>query len=137
MSARFFSVAGLILLAACVPMLSTTSVSCVRGTASPVEAAYGSKVKFKEGRALRLPDFELTYRGRRRVTPPQYPRGWWVDDFKVRAGSSEQTVSWSAGTGDIGPVQFRVGATLFQIELVRSDKLGPLTKDELVVSNVN
>ena len=36
-------------------LLLLVCVSCVRGNASPVEAAYGAKVKFKEGRALRFP----------------------------------------------------------------------------------
>jgi len=103
---------------------------------APNAAAYGVKVKFSEGRTLHFPDFDLTYLGKRRVTPPQYPRGWWVHDFKVRAKSDEQTVSWSAGTGDIGPTRFKVNGTEFQIELSRSDKLGALREEEAVVSSV-
>jgi hypothetical protein len=103
---------------------------------APDAAAYGSKVKFKAGHALRFPDFDLTYVGKHHVTPPQYPRGWWVHDFKVRAKSDEQTISWSAGTGDIGPTRFEVNGTDFQIELSRSDKLGALREDEMVVSRV-
>ena len=99
-------------------------------------ATYGSKVKFNAGRALRFPDFELTYSGKRHVVPPQYPRGWWIYDFTVRTKSGQQTISWSAGTGDIGPTRFKVGAAVFQIELSRSDKLGPLREDELVISSV-
>jgi hypothetical protein len=100
-------------------------------------AAYGTRVKFSAGRALHFPDFDLTYVGKRRVTPPQYPRGWWVHDFKVGAKADEQTVAWSAGTGDIGPARFKVHGTGFQIELSHSDKLGALREDELVVSSVN
>ncbi len=100
-------------------------------------AAYGSKVRFKAGRTLRFPDFELIYLGKRRVAPKQYPRGWWIHDFKVVCKGAEQTVSWSAGTGDIGPTRFRVTGRFFQIELSRSDKLGPLHQDELVVSAVD
>ena len=98
--------------------------------------AYSSKVKFSVGHTLHFPDFDLTYVRKRRVTPPQYPRGWWIHDFKVRAKSDEQTVSWSAGTGDIGPTRFKVNGTDFQIELSRSDKLGALREDEAVVSPV-
>lgn len=43
---------------------------------------YDSKVRFKAGYTLRFPDFELTYMGKRHVTPPQYPRGWWIHDFR-------------------------------------------------------
>ena len=98
--------------------------------------AYGSKVRFGRDRPLRFPDFEMTYVGKRHVTPPQYPRGWWIHDFKVRRKGGEQTVSWSAGTGDIGPTRFKVNGADFQIELSRSDKLGPLREDQLVVSPI-
>jgi hypothetical protein len=116
--------------------LLTFAIPARAGEASDA-AAYGTKVKFSAGRTLRFPDFDLTYAGKRRVTPPQYPRGWWVHDFKVRAKSGEQTVSWSAGTGDIGPARFKVNGIDFQIELSRSDKLGVLREDEVVVSSAN
>jgi len=106
------------------------------GATTPDGAAYGARVKFSVGRTLHFPDFDLTYVGKRHVTPPQYPRGWWIHDFKVRAKSGEQTVSWSAGTGDIGPTRFKVNGTDFQIELSRSDNLGVLREDEVVVSTV-
>lgn len=102
----------------------------------PGTVAYGSKVRFKAGSTLRFPDFELTYTGKRRVVPPQYPRGWWIYDFTVRNKGDEKTVSWSAGTGDIGPTRFQINGHTFQIELSRSDKIGPLREDELVVSSV-
>ena len=114
---------------------------CVLVASSPAAdssdtVAYGSKVRFVLDRTLRFPDFEMTYAGKRHVTPPQYPRGWWVHDFKVGGRGDEQTVSWSSGTGDIGPTRFKVNGTDFQIELSRSDKLGPLREDELVVAPV-
>jgi hypothetical protein len=107
-----------------------------RAEEAPDAAAYETKVKFNVGRAVHFPDFDLTYVGKRRAAPLQYPRGWWVHDFKVRAKNEEQTVSWSAGTGDIGPTRFKVNGTDFQIELSRSDKLGALREDEVVVSPV-
>jgi hypothetical protein len=116
--------------------LLTFAVSA-RAEEAPDAAAYGTKVKFSAGRTLHFPNFNLTYVGKRRVTPPQYPRGWWVHDFKVRAKNDEQTVSWSAGTGDVGPTRFKMNGTDFQIELSRSDKLGALREDEVVVSSVN
>jgi hypothetical protein len=69
--------------------------------------AYGSKVRFGAGRTLRYPDFQVSYMGKHHVTPPQYPRGWWTYDFKVRGKVDEQTVSWSGGTGDIGPTRYK------------------------------
>lgn len=110
--------------------------SCFAAENSAEKIAYGSKAKFGVGRTLPFPDFEVTYTGKHHVTPPQYPRGWWVHDFKVRSKGNEQTVSWSAGTGDIGPVRFKVGGAEFQIELSLSDKLGRLREDEMVISPV-
>jgi hypothetical protein len=109
---------------------------CLAAENSPGTVAYGTKAKFRVGQALRFPDFEAIYVGKRHVTPPQYPRGWWVHDFKVRSKGKEQTVSWSAGTGDIGPVRFKVNGAEFQIELSLSDKLGRLREDEMVISPV-
>ena len=99
-------------------------------------ASYDAKVKFTTGRAIRFPAFTLTYAGKRHVTPQQYPRGWWIYDFKIRDKSGEQTVSWSAGTGDIGPTRFQADGADFQIELAHSDKQGALREDELVISRV-
>lgn len=110
--------------------------ACSRAADSSDPVAYGSKVRFSVDRTLRFPDFQVTYVGKRHVTPTQYPRGWWIYEFKVRGKSGEQTVSWSAGTGDIGPSRFKVAGVDFQIELSRSDKLGPLREDEMVVSAV-
>ena len=109
---------------------------CAPGTCSSEPPKYLTKVTFAKDIALHFPDFDLTFAGRRRVTPPQFPRGWWIYDFVVRTKSSEQTISWSAGTGDIGPVRFRVDGGEFQIELAHSDKLGALGEDELVISKV-
>ncbi len=110
--------------------------ACSAAENSQATATYGSKVRFGTGQTLRFPDFEMTYMGKRHVTPPQYPRGWWMHDFKVRGKGGEQTVSWSTGTGDIGPTRFKVNGVDFQVELSRSDKLGSLRDDELVVSPV-
>lgn len=127
-----FRVAAVILLT--MQQVILASCSAAENTADTV--AYGSKVKFRADRPLRFPDFQLTYVGKRHVMPPQYPRGWWIHDFKVRSKDKEQTVSWSAGTGDIGPVRFKVDGNEFQIELSMSDKLGHLREDEMVVSRV-
>ena len=89
--------------------LSTLAVCSYAGDSQDT-AAYGSKVRLGFERTLRFPDFDMIYLGKRHVTPPQYPRGWWTHDFKVRGKGSEQTVSWSAGTGDIGPTRFKVTA---------------------------
>jgi hypothetical protein len=97
-------------------------------------ADYGAKVAFKKGVAVTFPDFVLTYLGERQVSSKVYPRGFTHHDFQVGSGADAQQISWSSGTGDIGPTMFKVGAKQFALELSRSDKLGPLKPNELVVT---
>ena len=97
-------------------------------------AEYAAKVGFTRGGAVKFPDFVLTYIGERHVASDRFPRGFTFHDFKVAAPPAPQTVSWSSGTGDIGPAMFRVGAKKFALELRRSDKLGPLKAKELVIT---
>ena len=97
-------------------------------------ADYATKVSFKKDSPIQFADFVLTYLGERHVKSDRFPRGFTYQDFRVTAGSEVQTVSWSAGTGDIGPAIFRVGSKQFGLELSRSDKLGPLKSSEVVVS---
>ncbi len=103
-------------------------------TGSSRAADYQSKVAYKKGVAVKFPDFALTYLGERRVSSPKFPRGFVYEDFRVEAAGNTQTVSWSAGTGDIGPTFFKVGSKNFALELSRSDKLGRLNEGEVVIS---
>jgi hypothetical protein len=66
-----------------------------------------------------------------------YPRGFLYYDFKVRTANIEKAVSWSSGTGDIGPVQFEIAGKHYQLELRHSDKLGKLKDNELVIWQAN
>jgi hypothetical protein len=97
-------------------------------------ADYGAKVAFKKGTAVMFADFSLTYLGERQVKVKEFPRGFTYHDFEVKSGAGEQKISWSSGTGDIGPTIFRVGGKQFGLELSRSDKLGPLKANEVVVT---
>src|SRR4051812_17487709 len=97
-------------------------------------ADYATKVSFKKDAPIQFLDFVLTYQGERHVASDRYPRGFDYHDFRVNAGQATQTVSWSSGTGDIGPTLFKVGSKQFALELSRSDKLGPLKPNELVIS---
>lgn len=110
------------------------ATSCTAGSAT---AGYQTKVRFTEGKAIEFPNFVLIYRGKHRVVPPQYSRGWWVHDFTVKTNVGEQNVPWSSGTGDIGPAIFKVGRQSYALELSYSDKLKKLADDELVISKFN
>lgn len=102
--------------------------------AGPRPAPYGSKVVFREGSPLAFADFDLTFLGTRRETRPEYPRGFLYLDFRASRGGSSASVSWSAGTGDVGPAPFAFGGKRFLLELKRSERAGALKDDELVVS---
>ncbi len=102
-------------------------------SAAPTSAQYQAKVTFQEKKAISFPDFMLTYLGKRQIPPPAGLRGWSFHDFAVKADGKEQKVSWSSGTGDIGPTEFKVGRKTFLLEMGISDTLGKLKQDEVVV----
>ncbi|CAN5879731.1 hypothetical protein BH11VER1_BH11VER1_20780 [soil metagenome] len=97
-------------------------------------ATYATKVAFKKAVPLSFKDFDLTYTGERHETSKVFKPGFDFHDFTATRGTESVKVSWSSGTGDIGPTLFTIGGKKFQLELRRSDKLGKLKDDELVVS---
>ena len=107
-------------------------VSCGHA-ASEQTASYGARVKYEVAKKIEFPDFTIEYVGERRKSGPVYPRPFLYYDFKVSQGTTEKMVSWTAGTGDIGPMDFEVGGKHYQLELRHSDKLGKLKDDELVI----
>lgn len=101
--------------------------------ASGRKASYGTRVKYETGKKIEFPDFTIEYAGERRATSLVYPRGFLYYDFKVLDGTTEKMVSWTSGTGLIGPMQFEIGGKHYQLELRHSDKLGKLADNELVI----
>jgi hypothetical protein len=97
------------------------------------DGRYGEKMKFAKNVRIAFPDFVLEYTGQRRESSANYPRGFLFYDFAAKSEGGDVKVSWSSGTGDIGPVEFAINQKRFSLELKRSDKLGPLKEDELVV----
>jgi hypothetical protein len=96
-------------------------------------AAYGEKVFYFQDQPIVFPDFTLIYQGERQVTSDKYPRGFTYHDFQVDNGDESQMVSWSSGTGEIGPSFFTVAGQQYMLELISSDELGRLTEGELVI----
>jgi hypothetical protein len=126
---------SLILLVGCV-LAFAGPVSCGHA-ASEMKASYRTRVKYRPGEKIEFPDFTIEYVGERRKTVPVYPRGFLYYDFKVSKGKAEKMVSWTTGTGDIGPVEFEIGGKHYQLELRHSDKLGKLNENELVIWRAN
>lgn len=118
------------------PLVTAVPAAAAGNAAPAVAPAYAAKVSFKRGVPLRFPDFELTFTGERHAATPKFPRGFRTHDFRVVRGRGSQMVSWTAGTGDLGPVRFTVGTRVYALELRQSEKLGKLRDDELVVTKV-
>ena len=103
------------------------------GASKSGSAAYGTKVRYSKGSVVSFPHFDLKYIGTRKVASSAYPRGFIYHDFEISRGTSSKTVFWSSGTGDIGPTVFQFDGKEFWLELSRSDKLGKLAENEVVV----
>ncbi len=97
---------------------------------------YDTKIPYRENQAVVFPDFTLTYTGSREVKGPG-KLSWKAHEFTVSTGGKEQKVSWSSGTGDIGPTQFTAAGKIFFLELSISDTLGRLKPGELVIRPKN
>jgi signal peptidase I len=101
--------------------------------ASKQKASYGTRVKYRPGEKIEFPHFTVEYVGERRQTVPVYPRGFLYYDFKVSKGKAEKMVSWTTGTGVIDPTNFEIDGEHYQLELRRSEQLGKLKDNELVI----
>jgi hypothetical protein len=125
----------LILLVGCV-LAFAGPVSCGHA-ASEQKASYGTRVKYRAGQKIEFPAFTVEYVGERRESVSVYPRGFLYYDFKVNNGKTEKMVSWTTGTGVIDPTDFEIDGKHYQLELRRSDKLGKLKENELVIWQSN
>ncbi len=66
-------------------------------------------------------DFSLRYVGERVVEPSgRITITMRFQQFDVNTSQGMQRIEWSAGTGDIGPAKFAVGAKNFYLELQRT-----------------
>jgi hypothetical protein len=101
--------------------------------AGPQVVAYATKVAFRQAVPIQFEDFQLMYLGQHREVSNVYPRGFLYYDFRVISGTQELKVSWTAGTGEIGPTRFEVSGKRYLLELAWSEAVGRLKNDELVV----
>jgi hypothetical protein len=107
-------------------------VSCGHA-ASEQKASYGTRVQYRPGEKIDFPDFTVEFVGERRKTVPVYPRGFLYYDFKVSKGKAEKVISWTTGTGIIDPTDLEFDGKSYHLELHRSEKLGKLKDNELVI----
>lgn len=99
----------------------------------PGKATYGQKVAYAPGQSIDFPDFTLTYVGARHETSAIFPHGFDFQDFQIQRTSETYIVSWSSGTGEVGPTFFAVQGQTYRLELVYSDQFSWLADDELVI----
>jgi hypothetical protein len=98
---------------------------------------YGKPISYQREKPIYFPDFSIIFKGTRHVGVGQspYPRGFVLYDFQViLSDGKEQNIQWSAGTGDIGPVRFKVGGKYYLLE--RHITVGGIRikENELVIS---
>ena len=91
-----------------------------------MKGGYNQKIKFTglfmgTGEVIQFPDFTLQYIGTSKIPGPRGAK-WHMTtlNFKLIDKTSEQEISWSAGTGVLGPGSFVANDTLFLFEPVYS-----------------
>jgi hypothetical protein len=96
---------------------------------------YGEKVSYSSGKELKFPDFTIKFTGKREQKYPNENsnRSMTFYDFEVAKGEAKKKVSWSSGTGDIGPAFFEIGGGNFVLELSQSDLLKSLEEGFFVI----
>lgn len=110
---------------------------CVRSNNE--DSLYGKRVQYEIDKMIQYPNFSIRFIGTRHVVPDVYPRGWLVYDFEIISKDQEKLkVSWSAGTGAIGPTYFSVNEREYVLELEatipESDpKKGWLDENEMII----
>jgi hypothetical protein len=111
-------------------LLSFISIFC---SSKGGDVNYDTAVTYAKGSQFKFPDFTIEYTGER-DEKTSVGLTFKFYDFSVTNGTAKKTVSWSSGTGDIGPVQFEFEGKQYQIELKYSDKLKTkLGENELVI----
>ena len=113
-------------------LLIGSAAGCDVGRPQP-PPAYGVKVRYARGQLLTFPDLTVEFMGEREEKSPYYPRNFRYYDFRVRQGDQGIIVSWTEGTGLIGPSLFELGGNHYRLERVMSDTLGRLDENELVL----
>ena len=96
-------------------------------------AEYEKIQRFAYDKVIRYPDFSIEYVGQH--SADGIIRVDFYDFTVTDASGIAQDVSWTAGTGDIGPASFTVGKKTFMLELKRSVVVEkPLPSDSFIIT---
>jgi hypothetical protein len=115
-----------------------TSAVCCNG--GETKGDYETVVTFKLNKTIKFPDFRLTFTGERQEIS-KFPNGnsftFTYFDFTISNKKYEKKVSWTAGTGDIAPINFEFNGMKFSLELRFLEKKNKkLDDDELVITKL-
>lgn len=102
--------------------------------ASESVGEYGAKISYSDKSAKRFPDLTVKFIERRDIKVPGYNGNFSYYDFVVSKDGEKKIISWSSGTGDIGPAFFSIGGKDYVLELSASEGFqGFLNEGEMVV----
>ncbi|MEN6440786.1 MAG: hypothetical protein ABFD97_19620 [Syntrophobacter sp.] len=100
---------------------------------------YGKPAKYSLNMVISYPDFTIRFIGTRREVSKVYPRGFLYYDFEIISNKGSKTkVSWSSGTGVLGPVEFSVEGGRYYLELKansleRDPEMSWLKENEMII----
>jgi hypothetical protein len=97
---------------------------------------YGEKVSYSSGKEIKFPDFSIKFLGKREEKYPNEKKSelkMIFYDFEVTKGETKKKISWSSGTGDIGPTFFEIEGANYVLELSQSDILKSLGEGNFVI----
>lgn len=95
---------------------------------------YGQPVNYQKDTSIEFPDFKLIYQGERKQDAPVFGPGYFLyHDFEIFDQNSNKVISWSSGTGDIGPSPFEFKGKQYLLEMEISDILGKLNGNRIVI----
>jgi hypothetical protein len=118
-------------------LVLSTIIGC---RASNSAADYDKIVTFSQDKPVKFSDFELTYVGERKQTST-FPNGnsftFTYNVFKIKNENKADSVAWTSGTGEIGPIYFEFRGSKYSIELKYWEKeKKKLDEDELVITKL-
>lgn len=95
---------------------------------------YGKKIDYSDHAVKKLHDISIRFLQTRHEASSVFPRGFIYYDFEVMKGDEKKKISWSSGTGAIGPTYFEIGSAKYVLELAASKaQSGFMKEGEMVI----
>ena len=91
------------------------------------------KTYYAKNKTINLPYFTVEYLGERKENYGMKQNVFLYHDFKIKKAKEEKIISWSSGTGDIGPEYFEFEEKPYTIELQYANTFKKLQNNEIVI----